>query len=617
MSQPDTAPEPKRGFNANHIGLAILVVAFAAGLFDILRPRAEADGRVVDEDRVVHFLHWQLEPGFREALDAVIADYNRLPHVREQGYKVRQMAVTERVYRQFLNVHLISGTAPDLAAASQHSMAANRAQFFEPFLEVLERPNPYNAPEWLPPDMEPRLAEFLSSAAWKETFVDGLQGSVDATTGYVYTIPVATWGTIRMYVNRSLLGQAKQVLREAFAMPERPAWLEAQLSDRPDETPLAMLPDSPGLRAWLAGDASPQTFGQLILLCEALRVHAQRTGNTRLVPIAGSSYSRDIFASIYNASFFYAWEDKLDYDLNSQTSNLELFAAFEHGRWDFDDPRLRAYFELQVRLATYFPAGFLGLDREQANRRFILGNALFLVTGAWDAAGIFIGSQSRLNPADRFEVEVINLPVPARDERWGRFDPRPRAEALFGGGVPMALYKFSRNKKEATDFLLYLTGVAANQKFIEQAGWLPAVIGPQPAERMRPFLPDQRGVAAGLAFNMTGGNVQTIYNGQYYLLISRDIPFDTFVERVTAAMRDPRNGMDRQWHAQFIQARDTIRTVERSLSVQRLHQLLEGRAATADPRYIQVLHRSSSGLSGLGVPYLWRICGYERPFPQF
>lgn len=615
----DTESEsiPKKRFNPNLVGIVIVAIAFVLSMVDVLRPDLEEGEIQVDSRDVVHFLHWQLEPGFREALDAVIADYNRLPHVREAGYRVQQMAVTERVYSQFLNVHLISGTAPDLAAAAMARMAHNTSQYFDPFVEVLEQPNPYNADAYLPEDMNARLREYLETSPWKETFIDGLQSGLDANTGYYFKIPIASWGTVRFYFNKALYAEVKDLLREAYAMESRPLWLSALLDTEPNTTGTAFLPDSSALAEWIASEDGPETFGQLVLICEACLRYAQLPGNEDIVPIGGSSYSRDTFMNTYNTPFFYAWEEMLDFDLDGMLNHRETFTGFDRGLWDFDHPRLRAYYDLQVKLASYFPVGFLGLDREQANRRFILGNSLFLASGAWDAPGIFTGASNRLREEDRFEVGILNFPIPARGERWGQFNPMPQSEASGMQGVPMALYKFSDNKEEAIDFLHYLTSYAANGKFVRLAGWLPTVIGIEPVDRMKPFLPNIEGAFSGLKIGFESGNVGTIYNGQYYLLISGDTDYESFVENVSAALNDERNGIYRQWYNNFTGNRESNRSIERSLSLQRFNQLVEGDLENEINRYHQVLLRSTRGMGGLMLKHQWRLHGYEKPFPEF
>jgi hypothetical protein len=599
----------------NYIGLILLGVAFVFSLADVLTLDRE-EGAKVETDRVVRVLHWQLEPGFREALDAVIEDYNALPHVKAAGYRVEQMAVTERVYDQFLNVHLISGTAPDLAAFGAKQGGNTRARYFEPFLDVLEKPNPYNSEGYLPEDIDPDFKAFVQDSPWKETFLNGLQSSLNRDLGYYYSIPIASWGTVRMYFNRDLLREVKTLTREALLSPEPPKWIQTVLAAKDVDGSLSYVDDSPELREWTLTDEPPRSYGQLILICEATREYARKHNREKLVPISGSYYSRDFFANAYNAALFYAWEDRLDVDKDSSFSALEWFRGFDQGIWDFNDPRMRAYYGLQVKLASYFPVGFLGLDREQANRRFVLGNALFLVTGAWDAAGIFASIQAGGSDSRSFEVGVSRFVLPRGSEKWASLNPRPASEVGWMDGVPLGLYKYSSLKSEAVDFLHYVTSLQPNRKLVQKAGWMPIVAGIEPVDRMKPFLPVVEGVRGSFRLQLTGGNLETLYEGQYLLHMSGDIDYPTFVDRVTTLMKDPVNGTDRQWYEQFRRTQETVRGVERSLSLQRYNHLVAGSLDRDIDLYEQVLTRSSDGISGLAVKRDWKRFGYKRPFPD-
>jgi hypothetical protein len=181
----------------------------------------------------------------------------------------------------------------------------------------------------------------------------------------------------------------------------------------------------------------------------------------------------------------------------------------------------------------------------------------------------------------------------------------------------MALYKFSDNQEEAVDFLHYLTSYSGNGKFIRLAGWLPTVVGIDVVDEMEPFLPVVRGVRGSLGLSFKSGNVRTIYNGQYYLLISGELTYDAFVENVTAALEDERNGMDRQWYEHFRRSRESVRGIERSLSLQRFNQLTGDGLDSEIDRYRRVLFRSSKDISGLSTPHAWHYYGFERPFPEF
>ncbi|MCD8482164.1 MAG: hypothetical protein LR015_05525 [Verrucomicrobia bacterium] len=82
----------------NFMGLALLTISFFFSLWVVLRQTGTIDRVTGTEQRVVRFLHWQLEPGFREALQAVIDEYNALPHVRAAGYTVQQIAIFRAVF---------------------------------------------------------------------------------------------------------------------------------------------------------------------------------------------------------------------------------------------------------------------------------------------------------------------------------------------------------------------------------------------------------------------------------------------------------------------------------------------------------------------------------------
>jgi len=607
----------KLRIDPNMIGLAIVVIAFFVSLVVVLKKPVDDRGAVVDESRVVRFLHWQLEPGFREGLQAVIDDYNRLPHVREAGYRVEQMAVTEKVYAQFLNVHLISGTAPDLMVRGKASLSSQAAQFFEPLGEYIERPNPYNVPESMPDDFDPEFVKFMSTAPWRETFLDGMASNYDPSLGYYFSVPVASWGPVRMYFNTRLMAEAKALIREALAADELPEWIRPVFFDRAGGRGDGFLELTQDVRAWAADASPPDTFGRLVLVCEAVREYARINGLDKLVPIGGSSYSQDMFVTGYNASFAYAYEDRLDSNDDARYSPTEIYGGWQRGVWSFGDERIAAFYELLDVISGYFPPGFLGLDREQANRRFILGNAAMLATGAWDASGIFIGAQQHADPARRFEVGVIDFPMPGPGERFSEYKPMVRSEGSGFGGIPVVLNKFSPMKEESIDFLKYLTSYSANSKLVRIAGFLPTVVGAEVADRMRPFMGRHEGIPSGLAILFTDSMMKTIYEGRFLLYLAGDIDYAGFREQMETAFRDPRTGLDRQWYEHARQSRESNRGVERSLGVQLFDRLRSGDAASVDNRYTKVLQRSGEGLSGRAVEREFKQMFPERSFPEY
>ena len=105
----EEAPEKNRNvlrrwLNAGTVGAVFLTVAVAVSLQHVLTVQKELFDPSMT---IVRLAHWQLEMGYRDALQEVIDEYNRL-HEKDK-VKVIQLPVTEKVYEQWLNTHLVSG----------------------------------------------------------------------------------------------------------------------------------------------------------------------------------------------------------------------------------------------------------------------------------------------------------------------------------------------------------------------------------------------------------------------------------------------------------------------------------------------------------------------------
>ena len=137
-----------------YLALAILVVAFA---YSSLRVFRHTEAKLIDpEVKVITFAHWQLEPGVREAFDAIAEDYMRL-HPKVQ---VKQMPIPGRVWKQWLRTQLVGGNPPDLIElANYHNTDEMLARYFVPLTKYLAERNPYNKDE---PD--------LRDLSWRKSF---------------------------------------------------------------------------------------------------------------------------------------------------------------------------------------------------------------------------------------------------------------------------------------------------------------------------------------------------------------------------------------------------------------------------------------------------------------
>ncbi|MCC5843050.1 MAG: extracellular solute-binding protein [Verrucomicrobia bacterium] len=601
-------------FNPNWIGLALIIGTFG---YSAVRFTRISVGLAREEDpeggnRVIRVLHWQLEPGYREGMELAIQAYNQLPHVRANNVEVRQLAVTERVYAQFINVHLISGTAPDIVARGMSSLVgsgASTARFFMPISEFVDQPNPYNAPEYLPEELDPELAHFLTNAPWNETFTDGMQGGWDDVLQDYYSVPVSSWGAMRTFYNIELVAEIKEFLANAFTQSEWPGWLSDVIRTE------KMVTVDDAFTAWVHSPDSPDTLGRFMVFNEAVLAYAAATpGHGRLVPISASSYPAGTMVDRYILPFTYHIGDRIDFNRDSNVSGLEVAGAFQAGIWDFDEPALRDGFYDVVRwLSRYYPTGYLGLDREQAMRRFLNRQAVFITTGGWDASSLFTGAEGL------FSVGVKEAPMPIEGERWFDHFAGAPSEAEHRLGVPLAIFNRTRNPDWALDFLHYLSSFTANQKMNVRAGWVPSVVGARPDPAMMPFLPRTEGLKGSLGMNKHWlPTVGHVFRGQFPLFQNGDIDYDTFVANLKDGFANERNGLNRMWFESFVGARDRARSNERSIALVQLEALRDGEMTDRLwTKHLNLLETNLRDLDGFSPPAVFHTLFEDRTFPEF
>ncbi len=633
----------KRNFNPNWIGLGLLIVGFIFSAVQVAKNTAESNNRVSHENshdsgkRIVRVLHWQLEPGYREALQDTIDRFNRQPHVQEANVEVRQIAISEKVYTQYLNVHLISGTAPDICVKGSSRLVRSNAigKYFEPFGEWAQAPNPYNSRTYLldddfltwraeqgygPPAEE--LVELMGTLPWRDTLIDGMRSGYDYELKNFYAVPVSTFGTTRIYYNKKLMQEVKGFLLRSLENRKDSPWVGSLFFDEARSEMVGYVPDDGSLAEWAGSDLPPQSLGQLLAYCEAIRAYGLFTGDDKLVPIAGSEATAKAFGNNYLGVFTIDYSNSLDRDWNYAANDMETINAWRTGVWDYYTPEVKAYFEVIRTIASYFPAGFLGLDREQANRRFVLGKAAMIASGGYDASGILYGASNKANPGDAFEVGVMPFPNPAVGERWHKYFQGPRSESENLQGVPFALYKQSPNKEWALNFLQFLTSLPQNERFNLEAGWLPQVVGAYPNPQMAPFLPVTSGhfpnSGIGILSEETPGQILTTFRGQYFLYLSGSGTYEDFVQAVESAYLQERTGYKRMWANKLrgdLEAQVAKQRALAALEAELLRKQGDGNIDSS--RYRILLLDSILGNNGQGRLNTWQSYYPDEPFPQF
>ncbi len=607
-------------FDTRWISAGILLVAFiySAVRFFIVSHQLNSVESDDSGQKTIRIAHWLLEPGVSESLQWAIDEYEQLPHVKAANVKIIQVPISERFFNQFMNVHLISGTAPDIAIKGQTELIKGNAlaKFYTPISSYIGDPNPYNAPEYQEPGLPEDLSRFLAESPWKDTFFDGLQGGYEELLSDYYAIPISTWGGFRVIYNLSMLANVKDFAREQATVQPEPEWM-TKMWRVPGENK-GFLPKEEAL-SWLKTDSIPQTLGEFIFYCEAVKAYAEATGEPHLYPIAGSSYFGNNLMRQYEREFLSDYWDKLDFEPGTKLHPMEMMEGYEEGKWSMQSADIRAYFEFLRTLTSYYPNGFMGMDREQAQRRFVLGQSAIISTGAWDAQSIYSGVASRDDPADRFDIGIALKPLPSAGERWSDILRMRVSEADAKGQVPFAINKQSPHFEWALDFLKFLSSHRINEEFNERAGRLPVVIGAKPPEMVKAFQPTAEGIPQwfAMSFGSPGlpPTVKSVWSSMTKLYMTGDVDYDEVATSIDDVLRNPRIGIQRAWVTSLLTEQDKSRANDRAVSVERLNAILGSEEAAKRERSLMYLGLIED--EGVQLRHWWHMTHEGQPYPAY
>ena len=264
---------------SNLIAAAVLVVSFSVSLWRVYKVQEVETESGVSTIRVVH---WQLEAGFREALDEIARSFERV-YLEETGFRVRviQNAISERVYKQYVQTQAIGKTLPDLVELGREE-AGSVPRFFISNTEDVQRPNPYN------------INTDLEDVPWMDTYLDGMIGSIDQTDLEYYGAASTTY-SIRMFYNKDLL-------QAAFGV-----------------------------------DKPPTGYREFLEMCRKFIEWAEVNKYPDLTAVAASKYQASVFRNMRAATLFdLMLENDRDFD-GVFGANDEVFLAYASGGFDFFD----------------------------------------------------------------------------------------------------------------------------------------------------------------------------------------------------------------------------------------------------------------------------------------
>ncbi len=165
---------------------------------------------------------------------------------------------------------------------------------------------------------------------------------------------------------------------------------------------------------------------------------------------------------------------------------------------------------------------------------FVRQRALMIVAPSWEASSL-----KELCP---FELGAFRYPVPLQDDPvYGRLMLGPYSDGRLGTTLGLYLNRATRHRREALDFLHFVTSVEGSQIFTDVSTWLPAIAGVKASAYSRQFLPSYDGYIWSLDggfFNLSGNDAITLLRRSYYLMWGPDGGPEKYAAGIDARMRE-------------------------------------------------------------------------------
>jgi ABC-type glycerol-3-phosphate transport system substrate-binding protein len=435
---------------AKTYGTTLVVLAafiFSGAVILIRRSEEHPPGATV-----IRIGHWQLEPGFREALQHVIAKYEAI----HPGVNIVIDSIPESTYGQWVTTQLMGGTAPDiLETGGQLTKPIWISYFNRYFLSLTylaDKPNPYNA------------GTALEGVPYRSTFKEGLVGGYVEEMQETMRVPFCQH-SVGIYYNKTLLKQ-------------------------------------------LAGiDQPPEDYRRFIEVCKTI-ASQRNSRNQPYIAIAGQPVNWE--DRLLNPLTFRV-RDTADMGRDGLVSMEEIFLAFRSGILSLDNPALRKRLQMTHEVSSFFPQGYVGLKRDETVFMFVQQRAVFISAGTWEAAALRLQAEGQFE----LGVASFPRPAPD-DPEYGQLMPGPLFESNTTLSPPFAVNRESRHPDVAVDFLLFLTSQKVNEEFNRITSWIPIIIGAETSEFMKQFEPQFKGIYSGVAAFLFAGPRTEIKWSQAY-----------------------------------------------------------------------------------------------------
>jgi len=475
----------------NYIGLGILLICYAGAIWNVIKVKRQDAG-----ENVIRIVHWQLELGVRDGLQTIIDEFEAYKAAQGKEVEIIQIPIPERAYTQYVTTQLIGGTAPDMIQIGKFPLEY-LGRYFHPLSKDVQSPNPFLARrlEELKEVENPtddqteriELLDYLADQPWMDSFTDGLRAQFEKKFQEYYGVGFSTF-TVRMFYNKDIFERV------------------------------------------LGHSRPPETYREALEFCRRIQEYAEEH-NPDLVPIAGSKYQVEWLRQRFLASMTADLNREYDLDRSGQAEGEEKLMAMLRGEFTPYNPQYRGALQAMQNLSEFFPKGFMALGREDAGFDFVQGDAAMITSGSWDALS-FLKKISNQPKESQFEVGVFDMPaVSSDDPEFGQYADGRSSEANAGTGFAFGITRYTRNKPLCIEFLQYCTTPRSNAKLNKIAGWIPVVHGAEPADLLKPFMPNYVGYFGRVDFEiMKDGKALLLEEQEYWPLISQEVDYEKYAE---------------------------------------------------------------------------------------
>ncbi|MBQ7253001.1 MAG: carbohydrate ABC transporter substrate-binding protein [Kiritimatiellae bacterium] len=463
------------GFIGRYFSLLVVAGVFVWSAASIALYRSQEAG---ENEIVIRLGHWQLEASVREGIDEMAKEYSELHarlHPGAPKITIKQDAIPEGTYGQWVGTQLMGGTAPDIlqvgAQLPDNIWLSYYNRYFQPISRYAQAPNPYNA------------TNELAQVPLRQTFKDGMKTAYVTEMQEYMSFPLSLFG-VRIFYNKNLLKQLT------------------------------------GL------DEAPLDYREFLAACEKIKSQVNPANGQAYIPIAGSAYHFAHWDSMMFSPVTYGCIRRGDLNRDAFVGNDETYVAFKTGALDFHYPPLACWLKMVREVTDEFQTGYTGLGRDEAVFLFAQQRAVFMTTGTWDARSL------QEQAKGQFEVGIMDFPLPSADDPVYGKVVEGRIYESPGAGFRFAVTRSSQHFEEALDFLMFLSGKEGNEKLNKIIGWIPAIKGTEIDPLLKAFDPHLEGIYGAVSFTL-GGNTSITWGQQYDLYKVNQVSFEDFAKNFT------------------------------------------------------------------------------------